>query len=67
MKLFFNVLNLNEHKPAFEEEKEKYVYIKENIPVGDIVVELKATDRDVDSNVSRYKKYKIYKRNFGHV
>ena len=67
MKLLFNVLNINEHKPAFEEEKEKYVYIKENIPVGDVVVELKATDRDVDSNVSWYKKYKIYKQNFGQV
>ena len=61
MRLLFNVLNLNEHKPAFEEEKEKYVYIKENIPVGDVVVELKATDGDVDSYVSCNKVCEIYK------
>ena len=67
MKLLFNVLNLNEHKPAFEEEKEKYVYIKENLPVGDVVVELKATDGDVDSNVSCNKVCEFYKQNFGQV
>ena len=61
MRLLFNVLNLNEHKPAFEEEKEKFVYIKENLPVGDVVVELKATDGDVDSYVSWYKVCEIHK------
>ena len=57
MKLFFNILNLNEHKPAFEEDKQKYVYIRENRPVGAVVAELKATDGDVDSNVSWYIKF----------
>merc|ERR1719376_86382 len=51
MKLFFNILNINEHKPAFEEDKQKYVYIRENRPVGAVVAELKATDGDVDSNL----------------
>ena len=59
--MFFNILNINEHKPAFEEDKQKYVYIRENRPVGAVVAELKATDGDVDSNVSWYIKYEVNK------
>ena len=52
MKLFITVLDLNEYKPVFEEKNEIDVFISENIPVGDVVATLKATDGDIGSNVS---------------
>ena len=52
MKLHFKVLDVNEHKPVFDKDNEQDIYIKENLSVGDVVVELKATDADTDSKVN---------------
>ena len=51
MKLHFNVLDVNEHKPIFETDDDNEIYIKENLSVGDVVVKLKATDADTNSKV----------------
>ena len=52
MKLHFNVLDVNEHKPIFETDDDNEIYIKENLSVDDVVVKLKATDADINSTVS---------------
>ena len=58
MKLHFNVLDVNEHKPIFETDDDNEIYIKENLSVGDVVVKLKATDADTNSKV--FSVYKIF-------
>ena len=52
MKLHFTVLDVNEYKPVFSNETDKKIYIKENLSVGDVIVNLKATDADINSTVS---------------
>ena len=52
MKLHFTVLDFNEHEPVFTKDSERDIYIKEDAPVGYVVVDLTATDADKYSKVS---------------
>ena len=51
MKLHFEVLDVNEHKPVFDKDDDNEIFIQENLSVGDVVVKLKATDADKNSKV----------------